>query len=115
MNRRCHLGSIYTEYPAKRVGEYLGGKLFKLISAIIGCVLWTAVYALGCVIVNFLNNNILKADPPTEVRQIFMSELSLWILLATDIVVAILVFRSRIGDPSKSNRKKVRHMPEAGR
>ncbi len=106
MSLRRQLGPVYTEYPAKQVGDYLGDKLFKLVATIICCALWTGVYYIIIGVVNFNRKNFVENAEEMTTGELFATETSLWVLVACYIVIMIIVFRSRIGE--KTVRKRTR-------
>lgn len=103
-NRRRHLGSTYTSYPAQAAAEFLGDKLYKLIASIICCALWTGVYYIAIAVINFNRANFLQGAKEYSTQELFMTEGSLLALLGCYLVIVIFVFRSRMGE--KVNVKK---------
>lgn len=109
MNRRQHLGTVYTSYPAKDLGESLGGGLFKFIMAIISCIIWTGVFYVLAGVVTFVRGNVSgEVAENTSTMTVFSDRIGLSIYILGCIVTAVLVFRSRIGEKSSMYKKDTR-------
>ncbi len=106
MNRRRHLGSVYTTYPAQEAGNFLGDKVYKIVATVVCCGLWTGAYYILVGVVNFNKKNFMEGAAETSTAELFKSETSLWILLGSYVLIAILVFRSRMGAKVKVDRKR---------
>lgn len=105
MNRRRHLGSVYTSYPAREWMEYMGDKVYKIIATVVCCALWTVCYRVLIGVVNFNRQNFLQGAKPMDSGEMFKSEASLWVLAGSYLVILFLVFRSRIGEKGKTKDK----------
>jgi hypothetical protein len=106
MAKRRHLGSIYTIYPAKTVGSWLGDKLFKLIATVIISFVWAGMYYVLIGVVNFLKNNFMAGAQQTTTIELYRTEASLWVLAITTLGITIYVFRSKIGERRKQKDRR---------
>lgn len=97
-NLRRHLGPGYTDYPAKRIGEYLGDKLFKLVMWIICCLLWSGVYYVMLSVVNFNRANFLENAKEMTSGELFMSPGGLLGFGAGCFILLFVVLRARRGE-----------------
>jgi len=101
MSNRKQLGSIYTTYPAKIVGEWMGRSLFKTLASIFICIIWSGIYYVLVGVVNFLKNNFISGSVETTAFEMFQTEPSKWVLGITMVLITIWVFRSKIGEKQK--------------
>ena len=108
---RRQLGPSYTTWPARIVGDYLGDKLYKVIMTIFCCALWTVFYFVIVCVVNFCRENFQEGAVEMSNYQCFRTDLSMWILLATYVIIFLIVLRSRRGETVRrrvENRELVR-------
>ncbi len=103
-NLRRHLGPGYTDYPAKRAGEYLGDKVFKLIMWVICCGLWAGAYCIGLHVFNFTRSNFSEGAKEMTVSEIFMRPASLGVYGFGCFIIFLMVMKSRRGE-----KRIVRH------
>ena len=106
-NLRRHLGPGYTDYPAQRVGEYLGDKLFKLVMWIICCFLWSGAYYILISVVNFNRATFLENAKEMTTAELCMTPGSLAGFGFGCLILLFVVLRSRRGE-KRINRNRVR-------
>lgn len=104
-NLRRHLGPGYTDYPAKRIGEYLGDKLFKLVMWIICCLLWSGVYCIMLSVVNFNRATFLEGAKEMTLAELFLTPGALAGFGGGCLVVLFIVLRSRRGEKRISRNR----------
>ncbi len=107
---RRKIGPVYTSYPAKKAAEFLGGKIFKALTSVFCCALWTGVYYIIIGIVNFNLQNAAanRQDNSGSAAELFKHPASLAVLGAFYLIIVILVFRSRIGEKIRSGKAALR-------
>ncbi len=98
MSKRRHLGPTYESYPARKIGDFLGDKLFKAVATVVCCALWTGVYYILVSVVNFNRRNFLENAKDMSTGELMRTEGGLWTLLGCYFIILIIVFRSRIGE-----------------
>ena len=106
-NLRRHLGPGYTDYPAKRVGEYLGDKLFKLIMWLVCCILWAGAYYILISVVNFNRANFLEKAEEMTNAELYMTPGALAGYGFGCLILLFIVLRARRGE-KRINRNRVR-------
>jgi ABC-type multidrug transport system permease subunit len=106
MSKRRQLGSVYTTFPAKSLNEWLGRSIFKMVASLVICILWTGVYYVLLGVVNFNKNNFLAGAKQTTVDELFQTTASKWVLGIGMIVLIIYVFRSKIGEKVRHDKRK---------
>ncbi len=97
-NRRRHLGPGYTDYPAKKIAEFLGDKLFKLIMWVICCVLWSGVYYIAIAIVNKNRALFMEGAKPMTNAELYVTPGSLAAFGAGCLILLYVVLKSRQGE-----------------
>ena len=105
MSRRAHLGSVYMTYPAKTIGEWLRFKFFKLIAAIICCIIWSGIYYVFLGVVNFLKNQFLAGAQETTAWELFQTEASHWVLGITCFIVIYYSLTRKSGEKKKKTTR----------
>lgn len=109
MSHRQHLGTVYTSYPAKDLGEKMGNNLFKAIMSIICLGLWTGAFYILAGIVNFVRGNIAgEISEDASTLEVFKSKIGLGIYILGGILVVIGVFRRKMGERSDAYKKNTR-------
>ena len=102
-NLRRHLGPGYTEYPAKRLAEFFGDKLFKVIMWIICCILWAGVYYIALAVVNMNRMNFIEGAKEMTCTELFLTPGGLGVYGAGCLIILYIVHKSRRGE------KRIRH------
>ncbi len=107
---RRKIGPVYTSYPAKKAAEFLGGKIFKALTSVFCCALWTGVYYIIIGIVNFnlQNASANRQNNTGSAAELFKHPASLAVLGGFYLIIVILVFRSRIGEKIRSGKAALR-------
>ena len=102
-NLRRHLGPGYTEYPAKRIAEFFGDKLFKVVMWIICCILWAGVYHIALAVVNMNRMNFIEGAKEMTTTELFRTPASMAVYGAGCMIILYIVHKSRRGE------KRIRH------
>jgi glucan phosphoethanolaminetransferase (alkaline phosphatase superfamily) len=97
-NLRRHLGPGYTEYPAKRIAEFLGDKLFKVVMWIVCCVLWAGVYYIALAVVNMNRTNFMENAKKMTNTELFFTPGGLSVYGAGCLILLYIVHKSRRGE-----------------
>ena len=97
-NLRRHLGPGYTDYPAKRIAEFFGDKLFKIVMWIVCCILWSGVYYIAIAVVNMNRANFLEGATPKTNMELYLTPGSLWIFGAGCLILLYIVHKARRGE-----------------
>ena len=101
-NRRRHLGPGYTDYPAKRIAEFFGDKLFKIVMWIVCCILWSGVYYIAIAVVNMNRTNFVENAKPMTNAELYVTPVSMGVFGAGCLILLYVVHKARRGE------KKVR-------
>ena len=102
-NLRRHLGPGYTEYPAKRIAEFFGDKIFKVVMWIICCILWAGVYYIALAVVNMNRVNFMEGAKEMTNTELFFTTGGLSVYGAGCLILLYVVHVSRRGE------KRIRH------
>lgn len=105
MPKRATLGTSFTNYPAKKFSVWLADNLVSLVGSMIVTIIWVGIYALGLNICNFLNVELLKAEP-WDTMKIFRSDMSFIIMAIGSAIITAMVFKQNSGR-GKKKRKRV--------
>lgn len=106
-NRRRHLGPGYTDYPAKRIGEFFGDKIFKVIMWLVCCILWSGVYYIAIAVVNMNRVNFMEGAKPMTNMELYMTPGGLGAFGAGCLILLYVVHKSRRGE-KKVRRQEIR-------
>ena len=97
-NLRRLLGPGYTEYPAKRIAEFFGDKLFKIVMWIVCCILWSGVYYIAIAVVNMNRSNFMEGAQPKTNMELYLTPGSLGVFGAGCLILLYIVHKSRRGE-----------------
>ncbi len=97
-NWRRHLGPGYTEYPAKRIAEFFGDKLFKLVMWLFCCALWSGVYYVIITVVNMCRTSFLEGAKSMTNAELYITPASLCVFGAGCFVLLVIVNKARRGE-----------------
>ena len=113
-NLRRHLGPGYTEDPAKRIGEYLGDKIFKVIMWIVCCILWAGAYYIVISVVNFNRATFQEGAKEMTNAELYMTPGALTVYGAGCLVLLFIVHRARRGE-KRIDRNRVQPQDRAAK
>ena len=114
MSKRRKVGPTFTSYPAKRIQESGKDYMLKLFFFVVGSILWTGIFMVGCGVVSFMIHQFGKGgsplDKPVSFEQVFNSNIATWVLIISYILLFIYIIRSNIDkkNNTQSSHRSVR-------
>lgn len=103
MNKRRHLGNVYTAYPAKDMGNAMGTTVFKFIMSFFSCVIWGVVYFVMVGVIHFVRGNVrTEIDATAPVMDSIMTPIGISVYAVGCVLVVIGAFQSKIGEKNNA-------------